>query len=616
MTAYFNLFFDGPHQALTLVTAIAVMVILSLLGGAVAGRARNLELDFALGWGVVTAVFTLAAVFLIAPLGFAAWAIVIAAAIGGGILYKRDGRLLAPGILKLLLIALPLLLIASAMVPSQWDEFSHWLPAPRFLLLTNDIPSSDNPVVGTQMLPAYPFGWPYLTYLASHIAGTYLDGVSRVLNVLFLFFFGLLAMRVAVEAAGHERPRHIGWKLAGLACLFATLVNPTFIQKIILTAYADIGTSVTLGVTAYLFWTLLNAQAENNNDKAWRSAWQASLAGMALINIKQVNLILLVGLAFMYLVVAWRDRDIGLAQSFKLAVVALSPALIIYAVWRYHVTVNFSGGGYNEATFKAFENWNLSVIHLIFWQMLVVAGKKVGFFGIMAIAAGFGVRALFKIRGPFDRLALLVGGSFLAYNAFLLLTYVSHFSESVALTAVSYWRYNTHLGMLAVLFGAVGTGMLWRRFDLSTRAPKAITWLPLVLVLLAPFIFAKKMRFDLEPHKPHYTAVAQDLVAMVPLDQPLIYIDPMGTGESAVIARYILNRHEVPWLSAFQGATLELIDTRTRRDGDQTWVLVHSVNNDVRTYYGHPFKENVSYLLRKEEGRWRVVREWPYPDNS
>jgi len=613
MTEYINLFFDGPHQVMTLFGSFAALFILSMVGGALAGRDRPIEVDFVFGWGVLTGTFTLATVFLTAPLGIAAWGIAGSAIIGAGVLYRRDGRIIAPGILRVLLLAAPLFLVASAMLPSQWDEFSHWLPAPRFLLLTGDVPSLENPVVGTKMKQGYPFGWPYLTYLASYLSGVYLEGVSRIYNLVFLLSFGLLSMRLAITAAGHHMPRHITWKMAALAAFYATIVNPTFIQKIILTAYADTGTSVTLGVTGYLFWTLANAQAENDTSKSWRTAWMTSLAGLALINIKQVNLILLCGLGLMYLVVAWRDRNISLKQSLALAVAALAPALMLYVVWRYHIVVNFSGIGGAEATFRPFENWNISKIHLILFQMLIVAGKKIGFFGVMAVALGFGIRAFFNVQSPFDRLTILIGGSFLAYNGFLFFTYVASFGEQAALTVVSYWRYNTHLGMLAVLFIAVGTGMLWRQYDIGNRAPKLTVWVPLVLIIIAPFIFAKKFRFDLEPHKPYYTAVANSLISLVPLDQPLVFIDPLGTGESAAISRYVTNRYNIPYLSAFQGPTLKSINNISTKLGDQTWVLVHSVIPDVITYYGIPMKQQVSYLLKKEGGNWHVVQEWPYP---
>ena len=571
-----------------------------------------METDFVLGWGALSLFFTVACVFLAGPLEIAAWGVIIAAILSIAVLYRRDGQIITPGILRVLMLAAPLLLIASAMVPSQWDEFSHWLPAPRFMLLTNDVPSLDNPITGTQMLAAYPYGWPYLTYLASRLSGVYLEGASRVLNVSFLLFFGLLAMRVAVTAAERELPRLISWQMAGVAVLFGTLLNPTFIQKIILTAYADIGTSVTLGVTAYLYWMLLNAQADNNKSKAWQIAWSASLAGLALINIKQVNLVLLIGLAFWYLVVAWRDTNIQLGRSLVLALASVVPAMTLYAVWRYHVDINFATGN-AEASFLAFEDWHISKMHLIFLKMLMVAGKKIGFFGPMAIAAGFGIRAYFNVRGPFDRLAILVGGSFLSYNAFLFLTYVASFGERQALTVVSFWRYNTHMGMLAVLFISISAGLLWKRFDLSNRMPRKIVWVPLVLVLLAPFVFAKKLRFDLEPDKPHFTAVARDLISLVPINEPLVFVDPEGTGESGAISRYITNRYSIPYMSAFHTIDFESLGRLTNYSGKQSQVVVHSINPAVSEFYGIPFKQRVSYLLRKDNDTWQVLRKWPYP---
>lgn len=610
---FINLFIDGSDQALTLVAALAVLLLLSVLGGALAGRERVMEADFVLGWGAISCVYTIACVFFQGPLEITTWGIVGIAVLAAIVLYRRDGVVLTPGILRLLLLAIPLLLIASAMVPSQWDEFSHWLPAPRFLLLTNDVPSLDNPGRGTQMYPAYPFGWPYLTYLASRLSGVYLEGASRVLNVGFLLFFGLLALRVAVTAAGGKISRPISWKLAGLAVLFGTLANPTFIQKIILTAYADVGTSVTVGVTAYLLWMLLNAQAENDYSKARRLAWSVSLAGLALINIKQVNLILLVGLALLYLVIAWRDKNIELNRSVVLALAALAPAMMLYAIWRYHVGVNLAHVGGAEARFMDFENWHIDKMHLIFLQMLVVAGKKIGFFGPMAIAAGFGIRALFNVRNPFDRLAMLVGGSFLIYNGFLFFTYVASFGERQALTAVSFWRYNTHMGMLAVLFIAISAGMLWKHYDLANRAPKKLAWLPIILILIAPFVFAKKLRFDLEPDKPHYTSVAWDLASYLPISEPLVFIDPLGTGESGVISRYITNRYSIPWLSAFHPMSHSALEGMSNKDGKPNWVLVHSITPVVTDFYGIPLKERVSYLLKKEDGQWRIDREWPYP---
>ena len=129
-------------------------------------------------------------------------------------------------------------------------------------------------------------------YLASRATGIFMDGAGRIYNIVFLALFGLLALKVALTATGHKATSHLNWRLAGLAAGFIILINPTFIQKIILTAYADTGTAVSLGIAAYLLWMLLDAEAVDDQAKASKMAWQAAFVASALINIKQVNLIL------------------------------------------------------------------------------------------------------------------------------------------------------------------------------------------------------------------------------------------------------------------------------------------------------------------------------------
>ncbi|MBL94178.1 MAG: hypothetical protein CFH06_00931 [Alphaproteobacteria bacterium MarineAlpha3_Bin5] len=614
MPDYFNLFFNGYNQLLTLGGAVIVMLTLSSIGGVLVGRNRPVEADFVFGWGALTLIFTITTIFLASPLEAVTWGIVAMVPFAAWFLYNRDGQISAFHGFRILLLAAPLLLIASAMAPSQWDEFSHWLPAPRFLMLTDDIPSLDNPIIGTQMLPAYPYGWPYLTYFSSRITGVFLDGSGRVLNLLFLLSFGMLVMRIAAKNAGYKGKKSIGWKLAGFSVAFVTITNPTFIQKIIFTSYAETSTSVVLGFTTYLYWSLLNAQASGKDKEAWQISWQVTLASIALINIKQVNIVLLGSATLMYLLVAWQDKSIRSSQAVQLAVSTLVPVFIFYALWRYHVTINFGSIDGTEAQIMPFERWHVSKMHLIFLQMLIVAGKKIGFFGVMAVATYLGARAFLRITTPFNRLTILTGGIFLAYNGFLFFTYLASFSENQALTVVSFWRYNTHLGMLAVLFIAASCGLLWRQLDLEKKKLKLFAWLPAVLVFIAPFIFVKKLRFDLEPFKPHFTNVARELAEMVPKNDQLVYIDPKGSGESAVIARYITNRWTIPYLSAFHGQTYESIKQLTTSDGRPTWVLVHSVTPDVIEYFKTPLQDRVSYLIRKQEDSWKILQKWPYPE--
>lgn len=614
MADYFSYFIDGQYQWVTLASTMLVLLLLSSIGGIIAGRNRTLEADIFTGWGAVTIIFTVAAVFFTGPLDILSWLFFGTGLACTALLLRRDQTLLPPGSMQILVLLSPLLLLAAAMEPSQWDEFSHWLSAPKSLFLSNDLPSVDNPPQGTEMLTAYPYGWPYLTFLASRAVGAFLDGAGRIYNVVFLAIFGLLALKVSLSAAGHDAPQRFNWRLAGLAAGFIILINPTFIQKIILTAYADTGTAVCLGIATYLLWMLLKAEADGNKDKVATITLQAAFVGAALINIKQVNLILFLGLIISFLIASWRDPEIRLTRAIRLASAISTLPILIYIVWRYHVSTNLPESNSGEAVFRSFENWNIALTGQIFLQMLVVASKKFAFFAVMTVTTIFALRAFLRPSGHYGRLAILGGGSFIAYNVFLLFTYIASFDPRAALTAVSYWRYNTHLGMIAVLMIAAATGLLWKHWNVNSWLPNKATWIPVLLVVAAPFVFAQKLRFDLEPNKPHYTSIAKEIAATVPNQQPLIIIDPMGTGESMVITRYMTGRKAIPYISSFQNSTLSNILKAMRSKGEKSLILVHSITLEMKEYFGDRFLLDTSYLLESGKSDWRMVKEWPYPE--
>ena len=419
-------------------------------------------------------------------------------------------------------------------------------------------------------------------------------------------------MRLALSAAGKEEENvRWGWGLAAMALLAGTLLNPTFAQKVVLTAYADVATAVAAGFGGVLGWLLLGDLAAGDRAGARRRAWQFALVMMVLVNVKQVGLVLFVVVTAGVAAAAWRDPAISAAKFLRLVPVMALPALLLYGLWRYHVGVHMADWPGAEVVLRPFADWSFHLIPGILKQMAVVAAKKSLYFAIMLAAAGFAVRALFRFGGPFDRLALIVGTAFIGYNAFLLLMYVASFGERDALRVVSYWRYNMHGGMLAVAFAAYGLGLVWKRTLAARPGPRRLVWIPVALALAAPLVFAHKLRFDLEPQMPHYRAVALDLD--VPADASLYVLDPKGTGASAVITRYLHNRPSVPWLAAFHNNTLENVTAFVSGVAPGAMIVVHSVTGEVRHALDLDLAPGASYLVDRDRGRWRVVRSWPYP---
>ena len=608
MSRYLSYFFDGQDQFLTLVAVFVLWFGLAGIGAMMTGGRREYEATPLYGWAVAAVLFTVAGVPGSIPFTYVAWLLAAIAVPATVIAYRRHGTLLAAGSFKIFILGLPLILIATAMVASQWDEFSHWLPAPRFLLQYDAFPSRDYPVTGSQMLPAYPYNWPFLIYLTSRFAGQMVEGTGRLLNVLMLMTFGLVAIKLALEGAGRKMPEKPGWTLCALAFMGGTLLNPTFVQKIVLTSYADTPTAVLVAFSVYVSWRLLEALSSKDDSRAWLLAWQFSLLALVLINIKQVNLVLLVVVLAGTALVGLRDPHIRFANLLKrLALMAL-PALGLYMLWRYHVTTEVPG---KEAKFKPFDQWNFGLIPSIITQMLVIAAKKGAHFSIQFIAVGFAIRALFRFDGSFDRLAVLVATAFLGYNAFMLLVYVGSFSEYDALRAVSYWRYNMHLGLVSVVFGAFGVGILWRRFVEGRTVPVWLTAAPVVLVVAVTMVFPHKLRFDLEIPKPRFNNAAFYAAAAIPMDKRLIVLDPQGNGESSVITRARTNRPDIPFITyetLTSVASIRDFLNSAPRDG---YVIVHSVTPASNKAMGMELENHVSYLIvRNDAGGWKVLRTW------
>ncbi len=620
MSGYLSYFFAGLQQVSALGSVLVLWAALSALGGLLAGRQRMAEGDALYGWAVVAFVFTALSVVYSTPFAYVAWGLLAVALAAIVVRIRREGGIFSGPAIRVALLAAPLLIIASALEPSQWDEFSHWLPASRFLFQTDGFPGAGNPVTGTQMLYAYPYGWPLLTYMVSCIGGHFVENAPALLNLFLLLSFGLMAVRVALSGAGREDTRGDvtggGWGLAAVAVLAGTLFNPTFSQKVVLTAYADTPTAVAVAVGAVLGWRMLGALAGGEAERARRLAWQFGLVMVVLVSIKQVNLTLFVVLVVAISVAGLRDPAVPWRSLARPLPAAIVPGLAAYGLWRYHVATALSDPVLfpaAEATLMPFANWNIELSPQILLQMLVVASKKGVFFAVMAIAVVFAARGLVRFRGPFDRLAIVVAGTFLGYNAFLLFVYVASFVAVDALRAVSYWRYNMHVGLLAGVFGAYAAGAAWRRFPRVRRRADTLAGLAVVVVIGAPLAFPHKLRIDLEPPKPHFSAVAASLAGSLSAETPLFILDPLGTGESAVITRYRLNRHAVPYFSAFHGNSDEAMDGFASQLGPGARLLVHSVTPPARRALAMELEEGVSYLLARGRAGWRIERTWPHP---
>ncbi len=612
MTGYISNFIEHSGQFSALASVLTLWLGLTALGAFIGGPKRLIEATPLYGWAILSIVFMLGGVFT--SISFSAMSVGLAvAAIPAGIFaYRRDGALFAPGTNRIIILAIPLLVLVSAMVGSQWDEFSHWLITPRLLLEMDTFPTNADIERGSNLL-AYPYGWTFINYAASRIAGRLVENAGALSNVLLLMAFAMLVVRLIGEGLGPEHEKKIpSWTLCAIGGLLAIPFNPTFAQKVALTAYADTSTAVALAFAGYLGWKMLDALSRQETKEAVRISLSMGLVLLVLVNMKQAALVLFVLVVCSVLLVGLRDSKINFRDLLRTLPGMILPPLIIFFLWRYYVSLELTG---KEFVIRSFSDWYIDELPQILVRMLLVLSKKGLYLALLIIISGFAVRGLIRMKTPLDRLAVIAGGVMLGYNAFLLFSYVAAFGKFEALRAASMWRYNMHLGLIGITFAAYGGSLLWKSAGESNWTRRIPAALPIILMVAAPFIFANKLRFDKVLPVPHYRQVSRDLSEILSPDDRLINMDLEGSGESGIITRFNLGRKRyLGTTSAFHDqAVPDLL--KTFNNVKFTHLLLHSITPALREALAMDLKEDGSYLLKKDgNGSWIVLKHWPYPE--
>jgi len=612
MTHYFTNFIQHTGQIDSFLASALLWIGFFALGSFFLGKTKLYEAAPFFGWAIVNFVMTFLGVYSDIPFQVIAIGIAAAAILALVVALRRQDRLFPAGTLKLVLLVAPILLLVSAMIGSQWDEFSDWLITPRLMLETGSFPTAAN-ASRSGILAAYPFGWHYVTYLASLMAGRFLENAGALVNVFMLLTFSFMSIRLIRTGLGRADDNSIpGWTLLAIGGLSTTLLNTTFAQKVALTAYADVATATVTGLGAVIGWYMLGALADGRRKEAMQNALQIGLLMMLLVNLKQSTVVLsalVVGAVFL---AGLRDPKIKFRELIAMLPAMVIPAIIIFFVWRYYVGQELTA---REMNLRAISGWWIDEIPQILSRMLLVLSKKGAYLLLLVMIIGFAVRGMIKYRTPFDRLAIIAGAIFLGHNAFLFFAYLSTFGKADALRAASYWRYNMQIGMVGVVFTTYGLGILWHKYIQARQWPKQVAWLPVCLIVLAPFIAANKLRFDRHPPLPHFRAVAVDLKELLIHGNKLLVIDPQGSGESATVTRYELGGEDIykRYLSAYQRLTREQLYDVVY-SGEFSHLLVHSLNLDLPGVLGMKLDENRSYLLESTGASgWRIVKTWDRP---
>jgi hypothetical protein len=583
-----------------LLAILTIALVFRLLGRFV-GTAHGPLLFFS-GWAIATVVMLAWGTLTALPISWSFYPL-MAAAIGALLYYKRDAWP-GGGAFKLVLLALPMLIAVAAMAPSQWDEFTNWLPSQRFLEEFDSFPRIGLPP-SVSVVSAYPFGLPLIGHFAGVLTGGFVDNAGALFNALLIAILAALLAQVIALGLGTREPRFT-WGMAALSLLLATALNPTFVPKLVFTTYVDFTTTVTATALAFAAWHWVRSLAAGDHSTASGFALQAGLAFAVLVNLKQPNLV--IGVFIIATAGALTVLDSRSFSAWRYLPRLLGPALLVFALWRFHVLTQLPDGG--EFAFRPFADWIWGDAGAILLQMVKVAAKKGGYVGLMLAATFMAVRGFTRTHDDLFRLAVISAGVFWTWNAFLFCSYLGSFGAGEGRMVASLWRYNTQLGGIVMLFAVYAGARLWRRFNLHWPMKWAAA-LGCAAVLASPLIAYRAVAFDREPPKAFVRIAAGEIAELVPAGSSIGVLDPLDNGEYMVFIRYSLYRKgTVQNLSNLDWSSPSAL--REALAGPElTHLWVRGPMAAAADAVGLALQRDRTYFLARNGSGWRVLREWP-----
>jgi len=497
--AMLETFLPTALQAEGLLAVFAAGLVMVMLGRLILGSHALPEIALIAGWGAVSLVLTLWGASTQETMRIPAAALVGVAAVGG---FVPRGRLAEPDLIalgRLLLIAVPLIAVFAAAFPSGPDTFTNQLPNTAYLYDYGEFPGANRPPM-LALWPAFPYNLQLAAFLPALLVPAFPPNILTHVNLLLQLAFALLLARSmrGPQALSAAAP---SWAAIGGAVLLTTFLNPGFDPKVQFSGYGDPTIAVAVAFAAWQAERLLAALAGDRAVSEERLGLVlVLLAGAA---IKQVSIFLMGSVVLGAFLLGAFDRRIGPARAFSSLSIAFLPAVLLVGVWRFYVATHFGPG--DELRFLPMDQWSLANLPAILSNTAFRIWQRLPFFVLLYGVSLSAIPVVLR-RGltPAARLFLLMLGVTLLYTAFLIFTYVAHFPGEIGASAHSFFRYNTHLGLLATLAIVVFARESWIRRGAPElgRGWSAVAVAAIVLAVAVPVASAGWTRSDRRQPQP------------------------------------------------------------------------------------------------------------------
>src|SRR5579859_3655925 len=596
---------SNPADLTALAQIGLAFLAMALVGRFVGGSRAEFETDAVAGWGLLSLVLTLWGTVTDFSMRKPAAAFLVAAALVLAWPKLRPKRGDWAEIGRLVALALPILAIMATIQPSQSDIFMNLMPNAAYLADHGRFPTVDGPNAHS-FLPVAPYNTQFVPFLGSLLGGGFQGGGLALFTVVLYVLAGLLFARLVANPAFGVANRP-GWAATGFGILLVTLFNPGFVPRVAFAGYGEAPVAITLLFAGWLACRTMVAMAAG--ERRPRALVQMALALVALVNVKQQAIGMLIAFVGAAILVAGYERRIGWRRAVLAFGGSAMPALALYLGWRIFVLTRFPEG---ELKPLPFEQWNWGNLLPIFLSMGKVVIEKFTFFACVAVLFVFLERRLRHRQLDATGQALgLAAATFLLYNGFLVVTYIGHFPGVMSVEAHSFFRYNTHLALL-IEFALVVTirnrvaPWLASRPALGHRLGIAAV----ILALLVPIGFAKRLRFDYDMPQPVVRELARQLAPELKDDDRLALLLP-GDTDSVDWAPSALLHFSEPRRPDLDVKFWDRGDATALKEAAAAGFDLAFLSCTDGGILGLP--PHSSALLRRSADSWQPVKVWPYP---
>jgi hypothetical protein len=603
-------------QAGGLLAVLASGLVMLVLGRTVLGRHTLPEIALIAGWGVIALVLTLWGVLTPQSMHIPAVALIGAAAISAVLPRGRLGTRDLTTIGRVLILALPLLAVFAAADPSQPDTFTNQLPNAAYLHDYGKFPGTDRPPM-LALWPAFPYNLQLAAFIPSLLVPEYPTNLLTDFNLLLQFAFAALLARTMRRSEPIDATP--SWASIGAAILLTTFLNPGFNPKIQFSGYGDPAIAIAVAFAAWQAERLLAALAAERSPAPERlSLTLVLIAGVA---IKQVSVFLMAAVVGSAFLIGAFDKRVGPRRALTSLAPAFLPAVLLVGVWRIYVAIHFTPD--DELRLMPFSDWSLSSLPAILENMALKISQRAPFF-VLLYGVALSAPLVAKTRGltPAVRLFLMTLGVTLAYTAFLIFTYVAHFPGAIGASAHSFFRYNTHLGLLVTLAVAAFARESWLRRGAPAlgRAWRSVEIGAIVLALAAPVAAARWIRHDQREPQPLVWDLARFAAPHFHEGDRIGLLLPGDNRSVALMLRVAIAltepRHGLAAFDDFGRADSATLATALHNgDGHVLISCVPPALADSAAGRAIGLTSGKAALLGDDSGHWTLTATYAYPDD-